>query len=72
MEFDDVRMLHSLQHLHLVVHHLLVALDILLEYDLDGDFPLWAVRLPHYAVCTRTECLSEPVFGPVQGLEDVN
>jgi hypothetical protein len=62
MEFDNMPMLHPLQHLHLVVHHLLVALDILLEDDLDSALALRPVCLAHYAICTSPEGLSEPIL----------
>lgn len=63
VELDDVRVLHSLQHLHLIVHHLLIALDILLEDDLDSAFALRAVCLADYAISSSAKCLSESVFG---------
>lgn len=63
VELDDMRVLHSLQHLHLIVYHLLVALDILLEDDLDSAFAFRAVCLADYAICSSAECLSESVFG---------
>lgn len=62
MKFDNMPMLHSLQHLHLVVHHLLVALDILLENDLDSALALRPVCLAHYAICSSAEGLSEPIL----------
>lgn len=43
-------MLHFLQHFHFVIDHLLVALDILLENDLDSDLSLRAVRLTNNAI----------------------
>lgn len=63
MKLDNMRMLHSLQHLHLIVYHLFIALDILLEDDLDSAFALRAVCLADYAICSCAECLSESIFG---------
>lgn len=56
-------MLHSLQHFHFVVHHLLIAFDILLENNFDSALALRAVGLADYAICTSAECLSESIFG---------
>ena len=64
VEFDNVRVLHALQHLQLIVHHLLVSAHILLQYDLDRDFTLGAVGLSDDTVCTGTQCLSEAITGP--------
>jgi hypothetical protein len=61
MELDNVRMLHALQHLQLIVHHLLVAADILLQDDLDGDLALGTVSLPDNPICASAQCLSEAV-----------
>lgn len=36
MEANDVRVFHPLEQDHLIVHHLLVSLDILLEYYFYG------------------------------------
>jgi hypothetical protein len=68
MELDNMWMLHSLQHLHFVVHHLLVALDILLENNLDSALALRPVCLADYAICTSTKCLSESIFGSGRGV----
>lgn len=55
-------MLHALQHLKLVVHHLLVPFDIFLEDDLDRHFPSRAIRLSDNAIGTGSECATETVF----------
>ena len=45
-------MLHSLQHLQLVVYHFLVALDIFLEDDLDGKLLSVLLGFPNNAIST--------------------
>lgn len=57
--------LEALQHLELVVDHLVVAFDVLLQDDLDGAFSLGRVCLSDNAIGTGTERLAEPVLGPV-------
>lgn len=61
MELDNVRVLHALQHLQLIVHHLLVAAHILLQDDLDSDLALGAVSFADDTVGSGAECLSEAV-----------
>jgi len=61
VELDNVRVLHALQHLQLVVDHLLVPADVLLEDDLDGDLALGAVGLADDAIGSGTQRLSEAV-----------
>jgi hypothetical protein len=61
VELDNVRVLHALEHLQLVVHHLLIAPNILLQNDLDGDLALGAVGLPDNAIGAGTQCLAEAV-----------
>ena len=39
-ELDNVRVLEALEHLQLVVDHLVIALYVLLQDDLDGAFSL--------------------------------
>ena len=56
-----MRVLHALQHLQLVVDHLLVPADVLLEDDLDGDLALGAVGLADDAIGSSTQRLSEAV-----------
>jgi hypothetical protein len=64
MELDNVRVLHALQHLQLVIDHLLVPADILLQDDLDGDLALGAVSLSYDSISASTQCLSEAVSRP--------
>lgn len=59
--------LQALKHVQLIVHHFLVAFDILLQDDLDSDLALWAVGLSDDSIGSRTECPSEAIFGPNNG-----
>lgn len=61
--------LQGLKHSKLVVDHLLVALDVLLEDDLDSYPPRGALGLSNDAIGAGTECLSEPVFGPIESAQ---
>lgn len=54
MESDNVLVLHSLQQHHLIVHHLFIAFDILLEDDLDSVSLAIAFCLPYDAVRAGT------------------
>ena len=54
MELDNVGVLHLLQHFQLVVYHLLVTADILLQDDLDGDLAIWAVGLADDTIGSST------------------
>ena len=56
-----MRVFHPLQHFELVVYHLLVALDVLLEDDLDGKLLAMLFRLPDNAVSARTQGLSKSI-----------
>ena len=62
-ELDNVGVLEPLEHLELVVYHLLVPLDILLEDDLDGDLAGRALGLADDTVGTGAEGSTESVFG---------
>jgi len=64
VETDYMWVLYSLEKDHLVVHHSLVAFDILLEYDLDCIAFSSTLRFPDDAISTRTQRPSEPVLGP--------
>lgn len=55
--------LHPLQHLHLIVNHLLVAFNVLLEYNLHGNLSVRAVCFPYDAICAGAQRLPEAVFG---------
>ena len=61
IERYDVWMMHSLQHLHFIIHHLFVASNVLLENDLDGALSLWAICFPHDAVRAGTERFTKAI-----------
>jgi hypothetical protein len=61
VELDNVRVLHFLQHFQLVVDHLLVAADILLQDDLDCDLAVRAVSLTDDTISSSAQCLSKLV-----------
>lgn len=63
MELDNVRVLHALQHLELVVDHLLISADIFLQDNFDGDLALGAVSLSDNTICSSAQCLPETVSG---------
>lgn len=65
MELDDVWVLHLLQHFQLIVDHLLVATNVLLQDDLDCNFAIWAIGLTNDTVRSSTQCLPELVARPV-------
>jgi hypothetical protein len=56
--------LHPLQHLHLIVDHLLIALYILLKDDLHGNLALGPICLANDAVRACTKGASEAIFVP--------
>jgi hypothetical protein len=56
-------MTHVVQHFHFVVHHLLVAFDIFLQDDLDGDLAGGAVCFADDAIGTSTEGPPETILG---------
>ena len=58
-------MLKLLQHLKLVVDHLLVALDVSLEDNLHSDLASRAIGLTNDSICSSTEGSTELVFGSV-------
>ncbi len=62
MKPDNVRMIQPLQHVQLIIHHLLVASHILLENDLDGNFPNWTIRLTDDAIGSRTQRPPESIL----------
>ena len=63
MEADNVRVLQALKHLQLIVDHLLIALDVLLQDNLHRDLALRAIGLADNAVCARTKGPAEAVLG---------
>lgn len=56
-----MRVLHLLQHFQLIVDHLLVTADILLQDDLHRDLALRAVGLSNDTIGSSTQCLSKLV-----------
>lgn len=60
-KLDNVRVSQSLQHVELVVHHLLVAFDILLQNDLDGDLASRPLGLANDAIGAGAESATKPV-----------
>lgn len=64
VESHDMWVVHFLQHGKLIVYHLLIALDILLQYDLDGDFSLCAVGLPDDTICPSSQRASHAISRP--------
>ena len=56
---NDMGMVQPLEHLQLVIHHLLVALHVLLQDNLDGDLARGAVGLPDDAIGTSTQSPTE-------------
>ena len=61
-----MRMLELLEHLELVVDHLLVTLDISLQDNLDGHLARGAISLTNDTICSSTESSTESVFGPIR------
>jgi hypothetical protein len=59
-----VRVMHARQHRHLIVYHRLVALDTLLQDDLDGALALRPVGLAHDAIGAGAECAAKVILGP--------
>lgn len=60
---DDVGVLDALQHVQLVPNHLLVALDVLLQDDLNSHLARGAVALSDNAIGAGAEGLAESVLG---------
>lgn len=66
MEANNVRVFHPLQQHHLIINHLLVSPDILLEYDLDCVSFSIALSLAHNAICAGAQCPPETVLCPAR------
>jgi hypothetical protein len=64
-ELDDMRVLQPLKHIQLVIHHLLIALDVLLQDDLDGDLARGTLSLADDTIGASAEGSAEPVLGSV-------
>lgn len=65
-------MFHLLEEVKLVVDHLLVALDVLLEDDLDCDLASRALGLADDTIGTGTKRASEMVFCPGERKQSVS
>ena len=59
-----MRVLHLLEHLQLVVDHLLVSAHVLLQDDLDRDLALGALGLSDDAIGSGAQRLSKAVSRP--------
>ena len=55
----------ALEHIHLIINHLLIALDTLLHNNLDGNLPLGPLGFTDNAVGTSTQGPPKLVLGPV-------
>jgi hypothetical protein len=60
-----MRVLELLQHLELVIDHLLITLDISLEDDFYSDLAGRAVGLTNNSICSSTEGSTELVLGSI-------
>lgn len=65
-ERDDVGVLEGLEHLKLIVDHVFISANVLLENDLDCDLlAVGGVSLANDTVCACTQCSSEFVESPI-------
>lgn len=71
VKLDNVRVVEGLQHLELVVHYLVVALDVLLQDDLDGHLAVRGLCLSHDAICACTQRPAQLILAPARGLARV-
>ena len=68
-KLDNVRVFHALKHIQLVQDHALIAFNVLLQDDLNGDLATTrAFCLSHDAIGSRAEGSTESVFGPVRAV----
>ena len=56
-------MLHSLQQQHLIIYHLFIAFDVLLENNLDGIFLSTALSFTDDSIGTSTQSSPEFILG---------
>ena len=66
MESNDMWVFYSLQQDHLIVDHPLVAFDILLQYDLDGESLSVTLGFPDDPICTGAKRSSKFVLSSVR------
>jgi hypothetical protein len=64
VEVDDVGVVHALEHLELVVDHLLVSADVLLEDDLDGVSLAILLGLSYDSVRASAQRLAKAIGVP--------
>lgn len=69
-KLDNMWVLQPLEHVELVVNHLLVAFDILFQDDLDGHLARRTVCLTNNSIGARAKCPTESVFGSVAKEEE--
>ena len=62
-KLDDMRVIQSLQHAKLIIYHLLISLDILLQYYLDCHFIAVEIGFSYNAIGACSERATEPVLG---------
>jgi hypothetical protein len=62
LKLDDMWMFHSLQHIHLIIDHLLISSHILLQDDLDSAFAVWSIGFADNTICSGTQCSPEAIF----------
>lgn len=63
MEPNDIGMFHSLQQNHLIIYHLLVTLNILLEDDLDRVSLPAAFCLSNNPIRSCAKCPTKSILG---------
>ena len=61
-------MLEALEHLQLVKNHALIAPDVFLQDDLDGDPSICAVGLPDDTVGACAQRAPEAIFRPISSV----
>ena len=55
-------MIQLLEHLQFIIDHLFIALDALLENDLDGAFLASVLGLSNDAICSSSQCPPESIL----------
>ena len=65
-KMDNAGVVEGLQHLQLVVDHLLIPTDILLQDDFDGDLPSdGGLGLPDNTICSCTKRSAKSIRGSI-------
>lgn len=66
---DNAGVMEGLQHLQLIVDHLLISADILLQNDFDGDHSGGGgLSLPDNTICSCTKRSSKSIRGSMYGI----